>query len=656
MKRALSFLAILLIAGGCAYAAESGNSADWPKAALDAMSVMPVLSEGRVKPLDTYASFAMLKINGRRKLTNLEGKPLSGMSLMMERMFGEKRKPTPWLMDMLFRPEVAASYPVFRLEDSDVIVAVGGTPHASKRDNYSYKELSAIRDRLYELADQYASKDSKELETMQRQILRLAENVHGYEVLAQYAEFARMKFQAPGLALFAKLFPGSDGVSFSALLEQSPALQAGFMELRATLKDKPDDAATKEQLAAFRGLLDQMDFVRQSGTDLALFPAGEKGEWWTPGDYVTRAFEAETLSPAYTEALALLRAFEAMTAVARDGDAFAKAAAEFLRLSKARALPRGEYENIPLEVTFYQVGFFSKAMIFFIISFLLIALSWAAPNTRWLGRLTFLFPLIPTTLLIAGITMRCLIRHRPPVTTLYETILFVVAVVMVAAFMIELITRQRIILSAALALAVGGMFLANKYEAIEGRDTMPSMVAVLDTNFWLAAHVTTIAVGYAACLLAAAVGHIYVLGKALGLRRNDSEFYANLARVTYGVVCFALLFTFLGTTLGGVWANESWGRFWGWDPKENSALLIVLWLMIILHARLGGHIREMGICMAAVFGAVLVTFSWWGVNLLGVGLHSYGFTSGTMTALAVFWGIEGLVLTAGGARWLIERR
>lgn len=656
MKRAVLFAFLLSIAAFSVNAADSAARPDWPDSAVAAMRVLPVLSEGRVKPLDTYASFAMLKINGRRKLTNLEGKPLSGMSLMMTRMFGEKRKPAPWLMDMLFRPEIAAAYPAFRLEDSDVIVAVGGTPHASKRDNYSYKELSAVRDRLYELAGQYAAKDGKELETMQRQILRLAENVHSYEMLAQYADFARMKFKAPDLDLFATLFPGSDGVSLSALLEQSPELQKGFMALRGALKDNPNDEKAKAQLAAFRALLDQMDMVRQVESDLALFPVGEKGEWWTPGDFITHAFESETLSPAFSDGLLLLRAFETMAAAAGDPAAFMKSVEEFSRQTKARALGRGEYGNIPLEVTFYQVGFFSKAMIFFIISFLLIALSWATPNTRWLNRFTFLFPLIPTALLIAGITMRCLIRHRPPVTTLYETILFVVAVVMVAAFLIELMSRQRIILSAALALAVGGMFLANKYEAIEGRDTMPSMVAVLDTNFWLAAHVTTIAVGYAACLLAAAVGHIYVLGKVLGLRRNDSEFYGNLARVTYGMVCFALLFTFLGTTLGGVWANESWGRFWGWDPKENSALLIVLWLLVILHARLGGYIREMGICMAAVFGAVLVTFSWWGVNLLGVGLHSYGFTSGTMGALAVFWTVEGLVLAAGFARGVFDRR
>jgi hypothetical protein len=77
--------------------------------------------------------------------------------------------------------------------------------------------------------------------------------------------------------------------------------------------------------------------------------------------------------------------------------------------------------------------------------------------------------------------------------------------------------------------------------------------------------------------------------------------------------------------LGGVWADQSWGRFWGWDPKENGALLIVLWCAIILHARWGDYIGQRGLMVMAIFGNVITSFSWFGVNMLGIGLHSYGF-------------------------------
>jgi hypothetical protein len=77
--------------------------------------------------------------------------------------------------------------------------------------------------------------------------------------------------------------------------------------------------------------------------------------------------------------------------------------------------------------------------------------------------------------------------------------------------------------------------------------------------------------------------------------------------------------------LGGIWADQSWGRFWGWDPKENGAVLIVLWCAITLHARWGGFIRQRGLMIMALFGNIVTSFSWFGVNMLGVGLHSYGF-------------------------------
>ena len=160
--------------------------------------------------------------------------------------------------------------------------------------------------------------------------------------------------------------------------------------------------------------------------------------------------------------------------------------------------------------------------------------------------------------------------------------------------------RQRIALALATMLGAGGMFLSMKYEfkeAVTAGDTMPLLVAVLDTNFWLATHVTTSTLGYAAGLLAAAIAHVWLLGKLLGYRRGDQAFYQAVSQMTYGVVCFGLLFTVVGTMLGGVWANYSWGRFWGWDPKENAALMICLWQTAMLQARLGGYIRDRGLAL-----------------------------------------------------------
>ncbi len=252
-----------------------------------------------------------------------------------------------------------------------------------------------------------------------------------------------------------------------------------------------------------------------------------------------------------------------------------------------------------------------------------------------------------------GITLRCIIRARPPVSTLYETFLFITAVAVLSALLIELMNRRRIALGLAAILGMVGMFLANRYEIKEAVDTMPSLGAVLDTNFWLATHVTTIAIGYSAGLLAAAIAHVYIFGKLFGLRKNDSQFYRSIGRVLYGTVIYCLFFSVLGTLLGGVWANESWGRFWGWDPKENGALMICLWTLAMVHAHRGGYIRDLGIAISSVFCGIIVAFSWWGVNLLNVGLHTYGFTHGILVSLLIFIGLEMVVIALGGVAWLM---
>ena len=166
-------------------------------------------------------------------------------------------------------------------------------------------------------------------------------------------------------------------------------------------------------------------------------------------------------------------------------------------------------------------------------------------------------------------------------------------------------------------------------------DTMEVLQAVLDTQFWLWTHVTCITLGYATTYVAGLVGVIYIIMGVL-TRALTIDVSRILNRITYGVICFATFFSFVGTVLGGLWADDSWGRFWGWDPKENGALMIVLWNAILLHARWGGMVRERGFAVLAVLGNIVVSWSWFGVNQLGVGLHSYGFTNGITVTLVCF--------------------
>jgi ABC-type transport system involved in cytochrome c biogenesis permease subunit len=161
------------------------------------------------------------------------------------------------------------------------------------------------------------------------------------------------------------------------------------------------------------------------------------------------------------------------------------------------------------------------------------------------------------------------------------------------------------------------------------------MQAVLDTNFWLATHVVVVTLGYASTFVAGFLAIVYIT-RGVFTRTLTGATGKSLARMIYGILCFATLFSFVGTVLGGIWADQSWGRFWGWDPKENGALIIVLWNALILHARWGGLVRERGLVNLAIVGNIVTSWSWFGVNMLGIGLHSYGFTAAAFRWLMLF--------------------
>jgi cytochrome c-type biogenesis protein CcsB len=280
-----------------------------------------------------------------------------------------------------------------------------------------------------------------------------------------------------------------------------------------------------------------------------------------------------------------------------------------------------------------------------------------------------------------GLVFRMALEGRPPVTNLYSSAIFIGWATMILGVIVERIYRVGIgILVGSLA---GFVTLLIAHNLALGGDTMEMLRAVLDTNFWLATHVVVITLGYASTFFAGLLAILYIFlgvftpllsqkvtprtaaaismtaGVAGGLHAGAGaaeqlapavgrvEIGKALGKMVYGVVCFATLFSFVGTVLGGIWADQSWGRFWGWDPKENGALLIVLWNAIILHARWGGLVRERGIMNLAVFGNIVTSFSWFGVNMLGIGLHSYGFMDAAFKWLMIFIGSQVFIIALG---------
>ncbi len=625
---------------------ESQSAGKWDAATLDTFRTLPIQEGGRVKPLDTYASFLLLRLNGKRTFTQ-------------ELESGAKIKLTPmeWLLDCMFYPEVAVDYRHFIVDNVDYVTGLGAKSHGGKlRDRFSYNDLLPARQALFDRAKAAFDVEATKRTVQQQMIIALEQSVQEFEAVTHYFDFARAPFDASKSSLAQRIFPdaATTGLTLSRVLTEGRQLRLASAALEQLKQEGNSEENVARESAAFGEFLNPLLTAAQTGIGLALIPPADKArtEWFSAGSLARETFAVEALNPGDVGELAAL---EKLPAVLRDKLQFKAAANDFHTLSVASAKARGEYNKIPLEVSFYKAKFFSYAQVFFILSFLAAALSWLNMRSRVLGWLTATLVTVPLALLVTGITYRCIIRSRPPISTLYETILFITAVAVLVALFIEVVNRRRIALSVGAFLGTLGMFLANRYEITNAQDTMPVLVAVLDTNFWLATHVTIINVGYAAGMLAAGIAHVYVFGRVFGFKRDDRDFYRSLTRMVYGVTCFGLLFAFIGTVLGGIWANYSWGRFWGWDPKENGAALICLAMLATLHARMGGYIRDMGIHLAAIATGCVVAFSWWGVNLLGVGLHSYGFTNGIWTATYIFWSTQGLMIALGFFVLLRER-
>jgi cytochrome c-type biogenesis protein CcsB len=238
---------------------------------------------------------------------------------------------------------------------------------------------------------------------------------------------------------------------------------------------------------------------------------------------------------------------------------------------------------------------------------------------------------------IFGIALRCFIAGRPPVTNMYESVIWVSLGVVFFAGILYAIHRQAIILTVACLLATLGLIAGDAAPAILDPSIRP-LVPVLRSNYWLTIHVLTITLGYAAFALTLGLANFTLYQFLKGVKGQK---IASLNQLTYRAMQFGVVLIAAGTILGGIWADYSWGRFWGWDPKEVWALITMLAYVVILHGRYTNWMGQFGFAAWSAISFLTVVMAWYGVNfILGVGLHSYGFASGGTPWVAGFVGAQ----------------
>ena len=249
-----------------------------------------------------------------------------------------------------------------------------------------------------------------------------------------------------------------------------------------------------------------------------------------------------------------------------------------------------------------------------------------------------------TVVLTVMLLLRAYVAMRPPMSNLYEIVLLVALLLMAFESGAFLFCKNRTyVLIVPVTLMAAALLFFAKF-VLEVGDTFQPIPAVLNSSVFLTVHVFTIALGFAGMILSGVVSHLVLFRGSAALPSAEQPKGSPLYSLMYATLVFGAVFTIIGTLLGGVWADYAWGRFWGFDPKECGALFVILWAMLLFHLRAGRIISARGFALLNCFNVIVTFLCWFGVNLLGVGLHSYGFQSGSVVWLAAFVVVDLMVI------------
>lgn len=551
---------------------------------------IPVVSEGRAKPLDSAASAALLTISGR---TQMEVEDSNGKLTFMQRMRGVEKpvKKIPaiqWLLEVIADVPISDEREIFRVENLEVQETIGVKKREGMR--YSRDEISAHADKLQKQIDdakKQAKSDRKQLSVSQKKVLELSD---------KFATFGNLK-------------------------------------LAFGLQNRVGGKTDEERIESFGRAVQLSEHLEADGQPLfAVPPTSEKEQW----HMLSRAWFLDLINRIQKngEENKTVAAWEQILKAYSDDKpvAFNKAVDDLLKLVDEKPPRDVKPWVIRLESYMNYAQPFYYADIFYLVAFILGAMGWLVWPTGF-NRAAFGLLLVTFVLHSAALLARLIISGRPPVTNLYSSAVFIGWGCVLLGLMFEIVYGIGIGNLVAAVAGYATLLIADGL-ASDG-DTFTVLQAVLDTQFWLATHVTCITLGYATTYLAGLFGVAYII-RGVCTPSMSVQDGRDINRMIYGTLCFSIFFSFVGTVLGGLWADDSWGRFWGWDPKENAALIIVLWNALALHARWGGMVKERGLAALAVGGNIFVSWSWWGVNALGAGLHSYGFKQGTLYNLGIF--------------------
>jgi len=587
---------------------------------------LPLLANGRVQPMDSLARNSLLQIRDKQVVRNKV--PGEGGKLESRKMDAIE-----WLMEVMMNPDEANTRPIFRIDHPE-LVSLLNLPGKDRKLGLDGKHFSW-------------NQIEPKLSSLQEQGRRIAEIESAHRTPFEKAVAALQNRLFLYMRLKNTIHP-QDTQDFQAeLKEYESVMGPGLAAFRAQQSGQEFD---QQAVDNFTRLVNRYDVMVRMDTPLLVPPqAGSHlNEDWKPiGEALIEFIHGQPIPDA-------VESYAALSTAYRTGqvEEFNRLVGEFQSRLAGPFAP--EVKKVRSEHFFNHLDTFYKSSVLYVLAFILACGSWVRMSD-WMRRTAVYLIVLGFVIHTSGLLFRMFLEGRPPVTNLYSSAIFIGWGSVVLGLVLERFYKDGI--GAVVASSIGFITLIIAHHLSIGGDTMEMMRAVLDTNFWLATHVVVVTLGYAATFVAGFLAIIYLI-RGFFTRSLSAGTEKSLSRMVYGIICFATLFSFVGTVLGGIWADQSWGRFWGWDPKENGALIIVLWNALILHARWGGLVRERGLMNMAIVGNIVTAWSWFGVNMLGIGLHSYGFMDAAFWWLMLFVGSQLLLIAIGlvpKERWLSFR-